>query len=212
MATVTDFTIEQLSNENFVVKGLNYYQDIDFVNGGYLTTLQRAAEIRDIIIDQLNQPIAIQPSTEEQIHQLQESLKTVDQKYKEIDLITATLEEVKSAKMAQLNELCNLAIVNGFDYDLNGVSYHFSCSLSAQANFTGTDILFKDNLITEAEWTVINNTTGKEERVTLDQATFNSIKLQVFQHINSNVAKFRNTLQPQVEAATTNAEVDLIVW
>jgi hypothetical protein len=146
------------------------------------------------------------------VRKLKKTLETADQKYKNLDLSLTTIDEVKAAKMAQLNELCNLAIVNGFDYDLNGVSYHFSCSLSAQANFTGTDILFKDGTITQAEWTVTNNTTGKEERVTLDQATFNSIKLQVFQHINSNMAKFRNTLQQQVEAATTNAEVDLIVW
>jgi hypothetical protein len=146
------------------------------------------------------------------VRKIKNDLETADQKYKEIDLTTVALADVKAAKIAQLDELCSKAIIDGFDYTINGTSYHFSCSLSAQANFTGTDILFKDNLITEAEWTVTNNATGKEERVILDQPIFNNIKLQVFQHINSKVAKFRNTLQSQVEAATTNAQVDAVVW
>jgi hypothetical protein len=175
---------------------------------GKIATLKYDKGINELYYEYIDRPL----TSEEELKRLKDFLKTADQKYKELDVSTATLEALKAAKMAQLNELCNLAIVNGFDYEVNGESYHFSCSLSAQANFTGTDILFKDNLIQQSEWTVINNTTGKDERVTLDQTTFNSVKLQVFQHINSNVAKFRNTLQPQVEAATTNTEVDAIVW
>jgi hypothetical protein len=139
--------------------------------------------------------------------------KSADQKYAELLADeSATIDEVKSAKLAQLDEACSNAIVSGFDYTVNTVSYHFSCSLSAQANFQGTDTLFKDGTITQAEWTVVNNSTGAIERIILDNATFNAIKLEVFKHINSNVSKLRNTLQPQVDSATTKAEVDAIAW
>lgn len=145
---------------------------------------------------------------------LRNQLKTADQKYKELDLTTADLQTVKDAKMAQLDELCNITIENGFDYNINGVSYHFSASLSAQANFQGADTLFKDGSISEAEWTVKNNETGKVERILIDQTNFNSLKLKVFQHINTNISRLRNELQVQVESETTdtNVKVDAIVW
>lgn len=143
---------------------------------------------------------------------LKEQLLTADEKYKSLDLTIADLQTVKDAKMAQLEEACNSAIVSGFDYTINGVSYRFSCSLAAQANFQGADTLFKDNLITACDWTVENNQTKLTERITIDQATFNSLKLQVFQHINTNISKLRNTLQPLVDAALTNADVDNIKW
>jgi len=149
---------------------------------------------------------------EEKLDEILNLQKTANQKYAELDLSEVTLEEVKGAKLAQLNELCNKTIVEGFSQEINGTVYHFSCSLSAQSNFTGTDALFKDGLIAESEWTVVNITTGAVERITLDQPTFNDVKLAVFQHINSNVSKFRNTLQPQVDSATTNTEVDAVTW
>jgi hypothetical protein len=131
----------------------------------------------------------------------------------EIDTLSGnTLDQLKEKKINELDEACNLAIINGFDYTIDTVSYHFSCSLSAQANFQGTDTLFKDGAITQAEWTVVDNATGKIERILIDNATFNAIKLEVFKHINSNVSQFRNTLQPQVEDALTKEEVASIVW
>jgi hypothetical protein len=131
----------------------------------------------------------------------------------EIETLTGTtLDQIKLKKIEELDKECGITIENGFDYTIGTTSYHFSCSLSAQANFQGTDTLFKDGAITQAEWTVVNNATGKIERIMLDNATFNAIKLEVFKHINSNVSKLRNTLQPQVDSATTKAEVDAIAW
>lgn len=48
----SDFTIEKLENGNYVVKAPGIYQDIDFINGGYITTEQMAEEIRDLLIQQ----------------------------------------------------------------------------------------------------------------------------------------------------------------
>jgi hypothetical protein len=139
-------------------------------------------------------------------------LKSADQKYKELDLTTATLEEVKQAKITQLDEACGYTIVSGFDHDINGVSYHFSCSLAAQANFTGAKVRFMAGETTAEEWTAVDNTTGEEVRLMLDELTFKPIADKVYQLIDTSVKKLRNTLQPQVKAATTNAEVDAIVW
>lgn len=141
-----------------------------------------------------------------------EQLLTADEKYKLIDKSSISLDDLKVAKMNQLEELCNKSIVDGFDFTINSVSYRFSCSITAQANFQGTDTLFKDGLITEVEWTVTNNSTGVTSRVTLDKSTFDQIRLEVFNHINANISKLRNTLQPQVESATDNSSVDSIVW
>jgi hypothetical protein len=157
-------------------------------------------------------PPVYQKPLSEQVSALSEQLKSADEKYRELNVTSADLTTLKSAKMSQLEEACSSAITSGFDFTVNSVSYKFSCSLEAQANFQGADTLFKDGSITEAEWTVVNNSNGKIERVALDVATFNSIKLQVFSHINSKISLLRNTLQPLVESATTNADVDAVVW
>lgn len=201
---------EELTKSGLLVDGIPQPENIEgkspimFVN---LSTKQIGYDYVDI-------PKTKEELLEEQLTIFQNKLKTADQKYKELDLSTADLQTVKDAKIAQLDELCNQTIVNGFDYDVNGISYHFSCSLSAQANFQGSDTLFKDGLINEAEWTVVNNTTSKTERIQIDQTTFNALKLQVFQHINSNISKLRNTLEPLVEneSTDTNEKVDTIVW
>lgn len=122
------------------------------------------------------------------------------------------LKQRKSEKIGELEALCDASIIAGFDYEINGISYRFSCSLAAQANFQGTDTLFKDGLISQAEWTVTNNATGAVERIMFGQDVFNQLKLQVFIHINSNISKLRNDLQPLVEAAQSQSELDAIVW
>jgi hypothetical protein len=149
---------------------------------------------------------------QQEFNKMQSQFKTYDEKYKELDLNTTTLADVQNAKMAQLTEVCNKSITDGFDFTINTVSYKFSCSLEAQSNFQGTDTLFKDGIITDTQWTVENNDNRKTERITLDQITFNSLKLEVFSHINTNISKLRNTLQPQVESTTSNQDVDAINW
>ncbi|PLR72335.1 hypothetical protein CYJ37_12325 [Bacillus sp. UMB0728] len=146
------------------------------------------------------------------INQLKEKQLTANEKYELLDKNSAPIEEMKIYKMAQLDEACNLSIIKGFIHPINGINYLFSCSLSAQANFQGSDALFKDGLITEAEWTVENIENGRIERILIDKEMFTSIKLHVFQHINDNISKLRNELQPMVEKAETAYEIDNINW
>ncbi|WP_394137422.1 hypothetical protein [Cytobacillus oceanisediminis] len=160
---------------------------------------------------EVTEPVYVKPLSVE-IEELKSKQLTANDRYIALDKVNTPLEELKVAKMEQLDEMCNLSIINGFEHVINGVNYLFSCSVTAKANFQGSDTLFKDGLITEAEWTVINVETGKVERILINQTQFNELKLKVFQHINNNISKFRNTLQPQVEAAISNEEVDAVVW
>lgn len=141
-----------------------------------------------------------------------EQLLSADEKYKLIDKSSISLDNLKLAKLAQLDELCNKSIVDGFDCDINGISYHFSCSTNAQLNFTGTQYKFDKGEITSIEWTAIENTTGNIVRITLDATSFKIVADKVLPHINGNINKLRNILQPQVESATDNTSVDSIVW
>lgn len=168
-----------------------------------------------------NQPVVptpleiLQQETEQlnkSVVSLESEIQTAEQKYNRLDKNITSIEDLKRFKMEMLDEACNKAIVNGFDFIVNEISYRFSCSITAQANFQGTDTLFKDGFISEAEWTVINTTTGAIERIMIDKAIFNQLKLEVFMHINSNISKLRNFLQPLVESATSIEEVDSINW
>jgi hypothetical protein len=162
-----------------------------------------------------NEPGVEQPYVKplsEEVEEIKNSQMTANEKYIALDKEIVSLEELKAAKVNQLDEACNLAIISGFEHVVNDINYLFSSSVTAQANFQGTDTLFKDGLITEAEWTVVNIETGKIERIIIDQIQFNEIKLKVFQHINSNISRFRNILQPQVEQALTKEEVEVVVW
>ncbi|MGD6897102.1 hypothetical protein [Bacillus infantis] len=162
--------------------------------------------------DNSEKPIELPKPLSVQIEELKSRQLTENEKYLLLDLETTPLEQLKEAKIMQLDEFCNKEIIKGFIHTVNETDYLFSCSLSAQANFQGSDTLFKDGLINEAEWTVENVETGRIERIMINKDMFTAIKLQVFQHINSNISKLRNQLQPLVEAAQTNQEVDNITW
>jgi len=156
----------------------------------------------------IDEPITL----DTKVQNIMDKQSTAQEKYAATDKSSVLLINLKKLKMAQLDEACNMAIVNGFKHVIGTTEYLFSCSLSAQSNFTGTDLLFKDGFITQAEWSAVDVATNVVERVILNQTDFNTVKLKVFQHINSNISKFRNTLQTQVEAAVTVAEVDAVKW
>lgn len=49
-----------------------------------------------------------------------------------------TLEELKAAKTAQIDAETSAAIIAGFDYEVNGMTYHFSYDSFDQQNFVDT--------------------------------------------------------------------------
>ena len=57
---------------------------------------------------------------------------------RDIPVHTPTLEELKTAKKARIDEDTSAAILAGFDYAVNGVTYHFSSDAFDQQNFADT--------------------------------------------------------------------------
>lgn len=49
-----------------------------------------------------------------------------------------TLEAVKQSKIAQIDNETSLAITSGFDYEVDGITYHFSYDSFDQQNFSDT--------------------------------------------------------------------------
>ena len=156
--------------------------------------------------------LKIPTSEERKLKSLESKLKTPIEVYNEIDKQKTSLEDLKTFKLNQLNHLCNETIVNGFTYKIDDIVYKFSSSLEAQSNFQSTDSLFKDGLIAEVYWSATNIENGIVERITLNNKAFNDLRLALFHHINSNVSRFRDGLQPLVLTAKTNEEVDNINW
>jgi hypothetical protein len=71
-----DLKIEQLNNK-YVVVGKGVYQDIDFVNGGYIFTEQRASEIKELLIEQFNAPVIPVKTPEQRIAELEQIMADV---------------------------------------------------------------------------------------------------------------------------------------
>ena len=57
---------------------------------------------------------------------------------RDIPVHTPTLEELKTAKKARIDEDTSAAILAGLDYAVNGVTYHFSYDAFDQQNFADT--------------------------------------------------------------------------
>ena len=57
---------------------------------------------------------------------------------RDIPVHTPTLEELKTANKARIDEDTSAAILAGFDYAVNGVTYHFSYDAFDQQNFADT--------------------------------------------------------------------------
>lgn len=122
-----------------------------------------------------------------------------------------TLNEVKQEKIDELSQQCKISILGRFKSTINGVDYFFSYDTEAQSNFNKAGRAFDKGMITSIGWTAydVNNNII---RLTLDATTFEIVFADSLMHINTNIYKFRDVLQPQVESATTIDQVNLIVW
>lgn len=150
--------------------------------------------------------------TEEQFQEMvqQEKDKLINPTF---DYDSMTLDEAKYVKVEkELNQKCNLTIISGFDYTINGVSYRFYLPLEAQANFQGAYARFRAGKMTNVRWTVFNHDTQQFERIDLDWATFEPIADEVFNIIDNNVRKLRDDLEITVKLATTIEEIKSVTW
>jgi hypothetical protein len=120
------------------------------------------------------------------------------------------LAMAKLRKDSQLNGACSATILAGFDHTIDGTVYHFSFDTEAQLNFQGTERIIEQGLIETIGWTVTKD--GQHERITIDKALMDELKIAILLHKDANIAKYRDVLMPRVNAATTIEEVEAISW
>ena len=153
----------------------------------------------------------------ESVKHLEEEIKVLklnpNELQKQINIGDVSLEELKAAKDAQLNHLCNQAILDGFLYTIDSDSkeYRFSYDVEAQLNFQGAIVLATAGQLTEMEWTA-RNAEGNIVRVVLKASDFAKLAGVMVQHKNKNISKYRDELMPQLLAAETKEQVDAVVW
>lgn len=142
---------------------------------------------------------------EEELAVLKNAQKSSDQKYKEINGDTASLADLKAAKIAQLKEKCDQAIEDGFLSP--SIGHVFGFKSYDQSNIHAQLLVFlMDPNETECDWK-----TEDAGVVTLTKDEFMNLVPEGKNHVRTNTAKYWN-LVAQVNGTTTNAEVDAINW
>lgn len=130
----------------------------------------------------------------------------------EIDVMMGRdLESIRKKKIEELNKKCNENILGRFPSVVNSVTYYFSNDTEAQINFDKADGAFYRNRIADVPWTAYD-ANGNVVRLLLTATTFEPVFLDHLSHIQNNISKLRDTLEPQVKNATTVAEIEAIVW
>lgn len=125
-----------------------------------------------------------------------------------------TFEEVKATKKAQIDAETSAAILAGFDYAVDGVTYHFSYALDDQQNFSDTAnvCLMKQagmpglpNSVTWNAYTVPGNELA---RLTFDAPEFLALYAGgAMKHKNGTMQR-GGERKAAVEAAATAEEVE----
>ena len=124
-----------------------------------------------------------------------------------------TLEELKTAKKARIDAETSAAIAAGFDYAVDGVTYHFSYDSFDQQNFADTAnvCLMKQSgmpgLPDSVTWNAYTPG-GELERLTFDASGFLALYAGgAMKHKNGTMQR-GGERKAAVEAATTPEEVE----
>ena len=125
-----------------------------------------------------------------------------------------TLDELKTAKKAQIDAETSAAITSGFDYAVDGVTYHFSYALDDQQNFSDTAnvCIMKQagmpGLPDSVMWNAYTVPGGELERLTFDASGFLALYAGgAMRHKNGTMQR-GGERKAVVEAATTPEEVE----
>ena len=126
---------------------------------------------------------------------------------------TPSLDELKAAKKAQIDAETSAAILAGFNYAVNGVTYHFSYALDDQQNFSDTAnvCLMKQagmpGLPDSVTWNAYTPD-GDMVRLTFDASGFLALYAGgAMKHKNGTMQR-GGERKAAVEAATTAEEVE----
>ena len=124
-----------------------------------------------------------------------------------------TLDEAKATKKAQIDAETSAAILAGFDYAVDGVTYHFSYALDDQQNFSDTAnvCLMKQagmpGLPDSVTWNAYTPD-GDMVRLTFDASGFLALYAGgAMKHKNGTMQR-GGERKAAVEAATTPEEVE----
>lgn len=206
-------SIEELTHTHEQLQRLEHVkylpEDFGYIYSQYVETGGVHEDVKNL---SPSHPFHVIALKHKQVKDLETRLLSSSEVYERLDISSIPLEQLKHHKLNQLNEQCNKAIISGFTYEIDNITYLFSSSLEAQLNFTGTNVMFSDGTITEVYWSATNIETGIVERVKLDKVIFDIIKITMFSHVNSQIDRFRKVLQPLVLNATTIEEVNSVVW
>ena len=125
-----------------------------------------------------------------------------------------TLEELKAAKKARIDAETSAAILAGFDYAVDGVTYHFSYDAFDQQNFADTAnvCIMKQSgaqgLPDSVMWNAYTVPGGELERLTFDAPGFLALYAGgAMRHKNGTMQR-GGERKAAVEAATTAEEVE----
>lgn len=125
-----------------------------------------------------------------------------------------TLEELKAAKKARIDAETSAAILAGFDYAVDGVTYHFSYDAFDQQNFADTAnvCIMKQSgaqgLPDSVMWNAYTVPGGELERLTFDASGFLALYAGgAMRHKNGTMQR-GGERKAAVEAATTPEEVE----
>ena len=127
---------------------------------------------------------------------------------------TPSLDELKAAKKAQIDAETSAAILAGFDYAVDGVTYHFSYDAFDQQNFADTAnvCIMKQSgaqgLPDSVMWNAYTVPGGELERLTFDASGFLALYAGgAMKHKNGTMQR-GGERKAAVEAATTPEEVE----
>ena len=126
-------------------------------------------------------------------------------------LCIVKVQQAKDSKFNELNNACNMTILGYFTALVNGIEYSFSNDSEAQDNFKDGLWALEGNHATTVKWTAYD-VNGDVIRLDLDLVNLNNVNMARLTHKNDQVAKLRDTLEPQLNLATTIDEVKAIMW
>lgn len=120
------------------------------------------------------------------------------------------VEAYKNEKDQQLSLICSDTILKGFDYVVEGTSYHFSYDREAQTNFQETYALFQNNALNEVRWTASDGT--RKLRLVFTKETFADLYFASVEHKLSCLSHYRDTLKPILDNANTIEAIAAVHW
>lgn len=120
------------------------------------------------------------------------------------------LKESKVDKKNELSRRCHENIISLFEVEIGGKSYGFSYDMEAQTNMQETYQMFQNNVINEINWSARSN--EEKIRVTLNKSEFEKVYYEGIKHKQALISKLKDKLEPLVDSAESEEELNSIHW